>query len=48
MKRRHLFITKDQINYLGKEANEIEETEILGVTEDTYVRYERKSVVSAP
>jgi len=48
MKRRHLFITQDQINYLGKEANEIEETEILGVTEDTYVKYEMKTVVTAP
>jgi hypothetical protein len=37
MKRRHLRIAK--INYIGKEANELEETEILGINEESYVKY---------
>ncbi len=39
MKRRHLFITEQNVKYLGKEANEIEETEIFGTSEKSYVEY---------
>jgi len=39
MKRRHLFISEEGIRYIGKEANEIEDTEILGVSADSYVEY---------
>lgn len=39
MKRRHLLIREENVKYLGKEANEIEETEILGVTDESYVEY---------
>lgn len=39
MKRKHLLVQKGQIHYIGKEAHEIEETEILGVSEDLYVEY---------
>jgi hypothetical protein len=38
MKRRHLQITK--INYIGKEANEIEENEILPSISGFYTMYE--------
>jgi len=37
MKRRHLFIEK--VKYIGKEANELEETELLGLGKDAYVEY---------
>ena len=37
MRRRHLFVNK--IIRIGKEANELEETEVLGVNEDSYVEY---------
>jgi hypothetical protein len=40
MKRRRLCIDQSQIGHIGKEAGEIEETELLGVAEDTYVAYE--------
>jgi hypothetical protein len=39
MKRRNLLVEQGGIKYIGKEASEIEETEILGVSEDTYVEY---------
>jgi hypothetical protein len=40
MKRRHLHIQKkDQIHYIGKEADQIEQTEILGVGDKSYVEY---------
>ncbi len=37
MKRRHLLVEK--AGYIGKEANELEETEVLGIKEDTYEKY---------
>jgi hypothetical protein len=37
MRRRHVFIEK--VRYIGKEANELEETELLGLHEDAYVEY---------
>jgi hypothetical protein len=37
MRRRHLRV--DSIHYVGKEANELEETQILGTYEETYVEY---------
>lgn len=39
MKRRHLRIQKSHIRYIGKEATELEETEALGVDNETYVEY---------
>jgi hypothetical protein len=39
MKRRHLRIHRSRIHYIGKEADEIEETEVLGVDDETYVEY---------
>jgi hypothetical protein len=42
MKRRHLHIQKkDQIHYIGKEADQIEQTEILGVDDESYVEYRK-------
>ncbi len=37
MRRRHLNVKS--IRYIGKEANELEETEVLGLDDDTYVEY---------
>jgi hypothetical protein len=37
MRRRHLHV--DSILYIGKEANELEETQILGMDEETYEEY---------
>jgi len=37
MRRRHLFVNR--IVHIGKEANELEETEVFGVTENSYVKY---------
>jgi len=37
MRRRHL--VADSIRYIGKEANELEESETLGVDDETYVEY---------
>jgi hypothetical protein len=39
MKRRHLHIQKGHIRYIGKEADEIEETEVLGACGENYVHY---------
>jgi len=39
MKRRHLHVQEGRIHYIGKEADEIEETQISGVSEDSYVGY---------
>jgi hypothetical protein len=39
MRRRHL--VADSIRYIGKEANELEESEILGVDDETYVEYRK-------
>jgi hypothetical protein len=42
MKRRHLHIQKkDQIHYIGKEADQIEQTEILGMDDESYVEYRK-------
>jgi hypothetical protein len=37
MHRRHLAV--DSIRYIGKEANELEESEILGLDDESYVEY---------
>ena len=37
MRRRHLGV--DSILYIGKEPNELEETQILGTDEEAYVEY---------
>jgi hypothetical protein len=37
MKRRHFHVQKDHIHYIGKEADQIEQTEVLGISE--YVEY---------
>lgn len=39
MKRRHVRVLEENIRYIGKEADQIEETEILGVSEDSYLEY---------
>ena len=39
MKRRHLHVQKAHVHYIGKEADQIEQTEILGMDEETYVEY---------
>lgn len=39
MKRRHLHLQKAHILYIGKEADEIEETEVLGVSDRSYGEY---------
>ena len=39
MRRCHLYLGKDAITYIGKEGNELEETEIYGLDEDSYVEY---------
>jgi hypothetical protein len=41
MKRSHLHVQKAHIHYIGKEADEIEETEILGLSEHSYVEYQK-------
>jgi hypothetical protein len=41
MRRRHLHIQKRQIHYIGKEADEIEESEVLGLPERSYVEYRK-------
>lgn len=39
LKRRHLFALRTQIQYIGKEADEIEETEMFGANEDSSREY---------
>jgi len=39
MQRCHLYLRKDAITYIGKEGNELEEAEIYGLDEDSYVEY---------
>jgi hypothetical protein len=41
MKRRRIRVTKENIRYIGKEADEIEETEVLGVSDRSYVEYQK-------
>ena len=41
MKRRRIRVAKENIHYTGKEADEIEETEVLGVSDRSYVEYQR-------
>jgi len=45
MRRRHLVVNK--INHIGKEANELEETEVLGINENSYVEYGKESALTA-
>jgi hypothetical protein len=44
MRRRHLLV--DRAAYIGKETSELEETELLGLKEDTYVEILTVSVTS--
>ena len=37
LKRRHIKV--DKIRYIGKESNNLEETEIFGVDKETYAVY---------
>ena len=41
MKRRHLRVTKGGIHHIGKEADQIEETEILGMDDESYLEYRK-------
>ena len=38
LRRKHLKITG--INYIGKESNDLDEVEILGVGDDSYIQYQ--------
>lgn len=40
MKRRQFVIDSDSITHIGKESNELEETETLGADEETYIKYQ--------
>jgi len=45
LKRKHLVIDKDSIKYIGKESNELEISDILGVSEEDtleYVNHQKK------
>jgi hypothetical protein len=44
MRRRHLRV--DSIHYIGKEANELEETQILGIDDETYAKYQRENRIN--
>jgi hypothetical protein len=37
--RRHVVIDEDSIRYIGKETNDLEESETVGVSEDNYIEY---------
>ncbi|MGI0047736.1 MAG: hypothetical protein ACREBB_11205 [Nitrosotalea sp.] len=39
LKRRHLTINRDSIRYIGKESNELEESEVVGVSKENTVEY---------
>lgn len=39
LERKHISINKSSIRYIGKETNELEESEILGTFEDNYTEY---------
>lgn len=39
LERKHLVIDEASIHYIGKESNELEESEILGVDTDSYTEY---------
>lgn len=39
LQRKHIVIDKNSIQYIGKESNELEESEILGVYKDNYTTY---------
>lgn len=40
LKRKHIFFDSSSIKYIGKESNELEESEIIGVSDDDYTVYE--------
>ncbi|MFC1506400.1 hypothetical protein ACFLQ6_04945 [Thermoproteota archaeon] len=44
MKRRHITIDPSSITYIGKESNELEETEILGIVNLNFVKYQNVSI----
>jgi len=39
LQRKHIVIDKNSIQYIGKESNELEESEVLGVDKDNYATY---------
>ena len=39
LKRRHLAINQDSIRYIGKESNELEQSEIFGVSKNDTLEY---------
>ena len=39
LKRRHLTINQDSIRYIGKESNELEESEVTGVSKENTMGY---------
>ena len=39
LKRKHLLINRFSIRYIGKESNELEESDIVGVTDGNYAKY---------
>jgi hypothetical protein len=39
LSRKHVAINKSSIRYIGKESNELEESEVLGVTDKDYSEY---------
>ena len=40
LKRLHLIIQKSSVHYIGKESNELEESNILGVSDRNYTEYQ--------
>lgn len=39
LKKRHLTINKNSIRYIGKESNELEQSQVFGVSKDDTVQY---------
>jgi hypothetical protein len=39
LERKHLVIDESSIHYIGKESNELEKSEVLGVNTDNYTEY---------
>ncbi|HEY4680539.1 MAG TPA: hypothetical protein VIH04_04660 [Nitrosarchaeum sp.] len=39
LKRRHLTINQDSVRYIGKESNELEQSEIFGVSKNDTMEY---------
>lgn len=43
LERKHIAINNDSVHYIGKETNEIDESESLGAFEDNYAKYDKAS-----